>query len=129
MKAPRLLALLVATAVSLSATDKNFDAWADNLTAETMRANPTGATATQFFSGAEQDALDRQLTPITKAHRAAHVAAAQKALAELAQFDRARLDPEQRISASVIEWSLRGVVDSEPFADFSFVFSQFGGCR
>ena len=145
MKLPRLLrfftlgllalslsngfALLAATAVSALAADKNFDTWADALTAETMRANPTGATATQFFSGAEQDTLDRQLTPITKAHRAARVAKAKTALAELAQFNRAGLDPEQRISASVIEWSLRGTVDSEPFADFNFIFSQFGGLQ
>ena len=129
MKIPRLFAFLAATAVSALAADKNFDTWADTLTAETMRANPTGATATQFFSGPEQDALDRQLTPITKAHRAARVAKAKAALVELAQFDRAQLEPEQRISASVIEWSLQGNVDSEPFADINFIFSQFGGLQ
>ncbi len=129
MKIPRLFALLAATAVSALAADKNFDPWADALTAETMRASPTGATASQFFSGAEQDALDRQLTPITKAYRAERITKAKAALAELASFNRAGLDPEQRISASVIEWSLRGVVDSEPFADFNFVFSQFGGLQ
>lgn len=111
------------------ATDPAFDQWADALTVETMRANPAGATATQFFSGAEQDALDRQLTPITKAHRAARVAKAKAALAELAQFDRTKLDAEQRISAAIIEWSLKGTVDSEPFADFNFTFSQFGGLQ
>ena len=81
MNTPRLFAFFAATAVSALAADKNFDTWADALTAETMRANPTGATATQFFSGPEQDALDRQLTPITKAHRAARVAKAKAALA------------------------------------------------
>lgn len=111
------------------ATDPAFDQWADALTADTMRANPTGATAAQFFTGAEQDALDRQLTPITKAYRAERVAAAQKALAELARFDRARLDAQQRISAAVIAWSLQGTVDSAPFADFNFVFNQFGGLQ
>ncbi|MBI2813636.1 MAG: DUF885 domain-containing protein [Opitutae bacterium] len=129
MKLLRLFALLAATAVPALAADKNFDAWADALTAEIMRTNPTAATATQFFSGPEQDALDRQLTPITKAYRAARVAKAKAALAEIARFDRARLDPEQRISAAVIEWSLQGSVDSEPFADFNFIFSQFGGLQ
>lgn len=127
MNIPRLFALLAAGVTSTFATNPAFDTWADALTAETMRANPTGATVTQFFSGPEQDALDRQLTPITPAYRATRVAAAQKSLGELAKFDRARLDPEQRISASVIEWSLQGTVDSEPFADFNFRFSQFGG--
>jgi uncharacterized protein (DUF885 family) len=127
--ASRLLTLLAFTAVSAVAADKNFDTWADALTAETMRASPNGATSAQFFSGAEQDALDRQLTPVTKAYQAERVAKAKAALAELARFNRTQLDAEQRISASIIEWSLQGVVDSEPFADFSFVFSQFGGLQ
>lgn len=129
MKLLRLFALLAAGVSPMFATDPAFDQWADALTVETMRANPAGATATQFFSGAEQDAFDRQLTPITKAHRAARVAKAKAALAELAQFDRTKLDAEQRISAAIIEWSLKGTVDSEPFADFNFTFSQFGGLQ
>jgi len=129
MKFLRLFALLAAGAAPVFATDPAFDQWADALTVETMRASPTGATATQFFSGAEQDALDRQLTPNTKAYRAARIAQAKAALAELAQFDRAKLDAEQRISAAIIEWSLKGTVDSEPFADFNFTFSQFGGLQ
>ncbi len=129
MKLPRLFALLAAGVSPVFATDPAFDQWADALTVETMRATPTGATAAQFFSGAEQDALDRQLTPITKAYRAARIARAKAALAELAKFDRAQLDAEQRISAAIIEWSLKGTVDSEPFADFNFTFSQFGGLQ
>ncbi len=129
MKLLRLFALLAAGVSPVFATDPAFDQWADALTVETMRATPTGATAAQFFSGAEQDALDRQLTPITKAYRAARIARAKAALAELAKFDRAQLDAEQRISAAIIEWSLKGTVDSEPFADFNFTFSQFGGLQ
>jgi uncharacterized protein (DUF885 family) len=129
MKLLRLFAMLAAGVSPVFATDPAFDQWADALTVETMRATPTGATAAQFFSGAEQDALDRQLTPITKAYRAARIAKAKAALAELAQFDRAKLDAEQRISAAIIEWSLKGTVDSEPFADFNFTFSQFGGLQ
>jgi uncharacterized protein (DUF885 family) len=129
MKLLRLFALLATGALPVFATDPAFDQWADALTVETMRANPTGATASQFFSGTEQDALDRQLTPITKAYRAARIAKAKAALAELAKLDRAKLDAEQRISASIIGWSLQGIVDAEPFADFNFTFSQFGGLQ
>jgi uncharacterized protein (DUF885 family) len=119
---------LPASALSTSyANDPAFDRWADALTTETMRASPTAATTSQFFSGAEQDALDRQLTPITKAYRAERVARARAALAELAKFDRAKLGSEQRISADIIAWSLQGSVDGEAFADFNFVFNQFGG--
>lgn len=129
MKFTRWLGLLVIPASALFATNPAFDTWADALTTETMRASPTGATITQFFTGAEQDALDRQLTPITPAYRAERVAKAQAARAQLAKFDRAQLSAEQRISAAIIEWSLAGIVDSQPFADFNFVFSQFRGLQ
>ncbi len=129
MNLSRLLLLLAMAAPSLFAADPAFDAWADALTTDTVRANPTTATATQYFSGAEQDALDRQLTPITKSYRMARVTAAKKALGELAKFDRSKLDAQQRTSAAVIDWSLSGVVNAEPFADFNFVFSQFGGLQ
>ena len=129
MKFTRWLSLLVIPASALFATNPAFDTWADALTTETIRASPTGATITQFFTGTEQDALDRQLTPITPAYRAERMAKAQAARAQLAKFDRAQLSAEQRISAAIIEWSLAGIVDSQPFADFNFVFSQFRGLQ
>jgi uncharacterized protein (DUF885 family) len=129
MKLLRLLVAFAVTASFLFAAEPAFEAWAEALAADSIRTNPTAATYTQYFTGAEQDALDRQLTPITKAYRASRVTAAKKALAELASFDRAKLDATQRVSAAVIEWSLNGVVAAEPFADFNFVFNQFGGLQ
>ena len=128
MKFPALLLFLVAASVPpLCAADPAFDAWAESLAADTIRASPNTATVTQYFSGSEQDALDRLLTPHTKAYRAERVAAARRALDELAKFDRTKLDAPQRTSAAVIEWSLRDDVNAEPFRDFHFIFSQFGG--
>ncbi|MEI6106114.1 MAG: DUF885 domain-containing protein [Opitutae bacterium] len=129
MKLLRLLVAFAVTASSLLAAEPAFDAWAEALAADSIRTNPTAATYTQYFTGAEQDALDRQLTPITKEYRASRVAAAKKALAELARFDRSKLDATQRVSAAVIEWSLNGIIAAEPFADFNFVFNQFGGLQ
>lgn len=129
MKFPRLILALAATASSLLAADPAFELWADTLAADTMRTNPNAATNTQYFTGADQDALDRKLTPLTREYRATRVVAAKNALAELAKFDRTKLDATQRVSAAVIEWSLRSVVAAEPFADFNFVFSQFGGLQ
>jgi len=127
MQSTRLLLLFIAAAVSALAADPAFDAWTDALTVETVRANPNLATTTQFFTGPEQDALDRQLTPVTRAYLAAQVALAQKALNELARFDRAKLDAQQRTSAAIIEWQLNDTVRSAPFDDYNFPFSQFGG--
>jgi uncharacterized protein (DUF885 family) len=129
---PRLLptlaaAVLLSVVATARAQDAAFDRWVDELTAAEMRADPNSATRNQFFTGAEQDALDRRLTPVTTAHRADRVAAARTALAQLARFDRARLDPQQVVSARVIEWHMQQVVNRDAFADHDFVFNQFRG--
>lgn len=129
MKFRRLFLALALVAPALAATGESFDAWADRFAADWMRANPQGATAAQYFAGAEQDALDRQLTPISAAARAERVARAQEGLAHLATFDRAALTPEQRISADTLAWLLDDVVRSEPFADYGYVFQQFSGLQ
>jgi uncharacterized protein (DUF885 family) len=127
MKPTRLLALLAASVSSLFAADKNFDTWAETFSADWVRSNPTFSTIQQYLPASEQDSLDRQLTKLTKEARAERVAKAKAGLAELAKFDRARLDAQQRVSAATIEWSLRGIVESEPFTDYNFVFNQFQG--
>jgi len=127
MKSLRLSSVLVVLALTAHAADPAFDQWANDFATGWVRANPTVSTLQQYLPAAEQDALDRQLTPITKPFRAERVAAARAGLAELAKFDRTKLDAAQRTSAAVIEWSLNGVVNAEPFADYSFVFNQFQG--
>ncbi len=136
-----LLASVSAPALSLSAVSQSnpsnglraadvaFDRFVDTFSADWMRADPEAATGNQYFSGAEQDALDRQLTPIAPAARAARVARARQGLAELKKFDRTRLDSTQRISAAMLEWQLDDLVRGEPFADYSFVFQQFSGLQ
>lgn len=114
---------------SLVASDPAFDRLADSLAADWMRANPIAATTQQYFSGAEQDALDRQLTPQTKEARAARVALARRGLAELARIDRANLSESQRNSAAMLAWQLDDIVRAEPFADYDFVFQQFRGLQ
>jgi len=106
--------------------NKAFDAWADRFAEDWVRANPQEATSTQYFSGAEQDALDRQLTPLTRAQRQKRIALARTGVARLDKFLAGPLSEEQRTSASVMRWSLANTVDSEPYEDYNFVFSQFG---
>jgi hypothetical protein len=73
---------------SLRAAELTFDGWADAFSAEWVSGDPILATVTQYFDGAEQDALDRRLTPITKEYRASRVALARRGLEELAKFKR-----------------------------------------
>jgi uncharacterized protein (DUF885 family) len=122
-----LVAALFAFAAEVQAGDAAFDAWAEDLAEQAMRADPEAATRAQYFSGEEQEALDRRLTPITKAYRAEQVAFARRALDELAGFDQEKLDSQQRASAELIEWHMQDVVRGEPFEDHRLVFNQFRG--
>src|SRR5579862_6197526 len=106
-----------------------FDAWVDSFSAEWVRGDPILATTTQYFDDAEQEDLDRQLTPITKEYRAARVALAQRGLGELAKFDKSTLSEAQRISAAMMSWQLDDIVRAEAFEDYHFVFQQFSGVQ
>jgi len=124
-------AALAAPATSAVAVKSNaaFDRWADQFAQEWVRGNPQFATATQYFSGAEQDALDRQLTPQTPAQRKKMIAKAKEGIARLDKWMAGPLDETQRISAAVMRWSLSNTVANEPFEDHGFVFQQFSGAQ
>jgi uncharacterized protein (DUF885 family) len=109
--------------------NKAFDTWADRFAEDWVRQNPQLATSTQYFSGAEQEALDRQLTPQTTAQRKKMVNLAKTGVARLDKFLAGPLSEEQRTSAAVMRWSLANTVASEPFEDYSFVFNQFSGVQ
>src|SRR5262245_7651142 len=132
MKVTRLLACLLLPLILgqvASAASVPFDQWADDFSADWMRADPSGATTTQYFSGAEQDALDRQLTPITRAYRESRVARAREGLLALAAFDPQTLNASQRVSADMLRWQLEMIVQAEPFNDYRYVFQQFSGLQ
>ena len=109
--------------------DAAFNAWADKFAEDWVRLSPQSATSTQYFSGAEQARLDRELTPLTAAHRQKAVTLAREGLKRLDGFKAAPLDATQKISASVMRWSLENVIANEPFEDYNFVFSQFSGVQ
>ena len=73
-------------AVAANPANPAFAAWADRFAADSVRINPQMATATQYFSGAEQDALDRHLTPLTPAQRAKEAAQRAAGLARLTEW-------------------------------------------
>ena len=81
-----------------------------DFTAEWIRPNPNQAAATRYFSGAEQDRLEEQLTSETPEYRHSRVLLAQKGLTELATFDRARMTDTERVSAELMKWQLDTLV-------------------
>jgi uncharacterized protein (DUF885 family) len=118
-----LSAVLVGSAQQRPTVGEFFDAF----TAEWMRANPNLAASTRYFSGAEQDAFERQLSPETPAFRHARAVLAQKGLTELAAFDRARMTDTERVSADLMQWQLASVVEGDKYGDYFFPLEQFGG--
>ena len=129
---------LVAVAVLLGLTSadthvlgqgRTISVFFDDFSAEWMRRRPGQATATRYFTGAEQDRLDRQLTPETAEWRRDAVEQARRGLKELAAFDRTRMTDAERVSADVMRWQLQIVVDGEPFSDHDFPLDQFDGAN
>ena len=123
-----LVALLLVS-VSSSAKSASIDDFFREFTDEWMRANPTLATTNRYFTGAEQDRLDRQVTSPSLAAKRARIALARRALATLATYPRQTLTPEQRLSADLMQWQLQMLVDREPYLDYSYPLDQFEGAN
>ncbi len=126
-----LLALVSLAAASVHAAAPSFDEWSEGFAAEWVRARPQFATRAQYFSGAEQDALDRQLGLTgafgnTYGLGAARAAAkmAQSGLAEMQHFSVADMTPQQRTSAAIIDWTLRNTIRRAEFAQDRLVFDR-----
>ena len=119
-------ALLLASSLF---AQRGIDDFFRDFTAEWVRGNSNLATSTRYFSGDEQDRLERQLTPETEAYRRGRIALARKGLAELARFDRSKLTATQRVSADLMQWQLDTVVREEPYLDFTFPLQQMNGAN
>jgi uncharacterized protein (DUF885 family) len=109
------------------AAERSLAEFFREFTDEWVRANPNQATATRYFSGEAQAALERQLTPETRAWRHGRVQLAKKGLAEMAKFDRARMTHDDRVSADLMQWQLSRVVEGEAYEDYRFPLDQFNG--
>jgi uncharacterized protein (DUF885 family) len=113
--------------VSPPAKEQSIDDFFTDFTARWMQGNPNQATAVRYFSGEKQDRLERQLTPETLAYHKERIQLAREGLSELARFDRSRLTDTQRVSADLMEWQLKTIVQEEPFLDYTFPLEQMNG--
>src|SRR5262245_20633713 len=125
----RLSIALVVTflVTALPAQQRTVDDFFSEFTAEWLRGNPNQATSARYFTGAEQDRLERELTTVSDAYNLERIALAKKGLAELRAFDRTRMTDLQRASSDVLEWQLDTLIQSERFRDIYFPFEQNGG--
>jgi uncharacterized protein (DUF885 family) len=125
------IVILMAGALGVSAQERPrtvADFFRD-FTAEWIRSNPNQAASARYFSGAEQEQFEQQLSPETAEFSRSRATLAQKGLDELAAFDRARMSEADRISADLVEWQLRSRVEQEKFRDFYFPLEQMGGAN
>jgi uncharacterized protein (DUF885 family) len=113
-----------------------FDAFAEAVAARWMREDPEGATSGQYFSGAEQDALDRQLVAVGPSghsldpvRREAALAQLRREREQLLSFDRRQLTPRQSLTADSILESIDSSLEGAEFEDHRFSFDQMGGLQ
>ena len=116
-------------AASLPGQTATLDGFFRDFTAQWVRGNPNLATSSRYFTGAEQDRLERQLTPQTMAYRRARIQLAKQGLAQLQSFDRSKFTETQRISADLMQWQLDTVVREEPYLDYTFPLEQMNGAN
>jgi len=116
-------------AASLPGQTATLDGFFRDFTAQWVRGNPNLATSSRYFTGAEQDLLERQLTPQTMAYRRARIQLAKQGLAQLQSFDRSKFTETQRISADLMQWQLDTVVREEPYLDYTFPLEQMNGAN
>jgi len=109
------------------AAQRTIDEFFRQFSEEWVHASPNLAVSTRYFTGDEQDRLDRQLTSFTREFRAQRVELAKKGLAELKRFDQRQMTESQRISAKVLAWQLQNGIDNEEYRDFRFPLEQVNG--
>ncbi len=121
--------LVIAALASPAWAAPGFDAWADGVAAQRVRANPVAATLFQYFKGDEQAALDGQFASISKPVILKNVALERQELEELHGFDAKALTPAQRVSAGVIGWALEQDIAAVDYLDDDFIFNQMSGLQ
>ncbi|MBL8269127.1 DUF885 domain-containing protein [Steroidobacter sp.] len=105
------------------------DGFFARFTDEWVRADPDLATSARYFSGDEQNVLEQQLTPRTRAYTLDRIKRAKRGLADLQKFDRSKMNESQRVSAELMQWQLESIVAREAFLDFDFPLDQFSGAN
>lgn len=106
-----------------------FQPWSEDFAARWMRLSPERSTFSQYFSGAEQEALDAQLSPLTPARRERERSLAAEGVAALDRLLATDLPTADRRAAQTMRWSLQRRLDAARFEHLAFPFNQLGGLQ
>ena len=133
MRAVKVMLLAAGVAIAAgsqpSAQLRSIDDFFRDFGAEWARGNPNSAVSSRYFTGDEQDRLERQVTPLTDAWQRQRVEQARRGLDELRRISRTGLTEQQQIAAELLEWQLDTIVKGEPFNDLFFPLEQFAGAN
>jgi uncharacterized protein (DUF885 family) len=122
-----IVAAVLLAAAAAPGQQRSIDDFFRDYSAEYVRHHPSQATSLRYFTGPEQDQMERQLTPITLQWKRDRIKLARQGLAELRKFDRAQMTGLQRISADLMAWQLQTMIDEEPYLEYTYPLEQFQG--
>jgi len=125
----RVVVALVLFGTSVAGQDSSVDTFFREFGDQWVRRSPNLATSTRYFTGREQDRLERRLTPQSDEFAQEQRDLAQRGLTRLRGFDRAKMSESQRVSADLLAWQLQTTVDGDRYRDYSFPLEQFGGAN
>ncbi len=129
MTSATALRAIPALAQNTPSATRSIDDFFADFTADWVRHDPNQATSSRYFSGDEQDRLERQLTPQTMDWKRDRIERARQGIAQLGTFNRASLNETQRVSADLMQWQLNEVVREEAFLDYTFPLEQMNGAN
>jgi uncharacterized protein (DUF885 family) len=119
---------LLSAGVAFGSTE-SIEQFFERFTLDWFRLDPIQATMAQCFEGAEQDAADRLLTPVSDAYDDKRSAFIRQGLVQLRHFDRAKLTARERLHADLMEWQLENLLRNAQMRDFTFPFDQMFGVQ
>jgi hypothetical protein len=92
-----------------------------------MRLHIDDASARRYFTGAEQDAMKRQIAPTATQASEQAERLVRRGLAELRAFDRTHMTQAQGPTADIFQWDLENCLAGGRLTDLRFPFVRSGG--
>jgi uncharacterized protein (DUF885 family) len=124
-----VLFMLSLLAVIPSAQQPSIDDFFRELSDGWVRLNPNLAVATRYFSGDEQDRLERQISSYSDAVEQQRLDYIERGRQQLARFNRSRMSDAERLSADVLRYHLQSYLDWAKYDDYMFPLDQFNGAN
>jgi uncharacterized protein (DUF885 family) len=124
------IGVVAVAAIQLAAQQRPIEDFFRDFSAEWARGNPNLAIQTRYFTGLEQERLERQMTPVSRTWREQRVDVARRGLGELRRMSRAGWTEQHQIAGDLLDWQLSLIVEGAAHEDVSsFPLEQFAGAN